>query len=134
MPYATRQRQAVLRVLERQAHPVAAPELAEALRQDGEPVGLATVYRQLERLAETGLAHKISSEAGAVYQYCPRGEKGGCFLLRCAFCGRLEHLECPQLEDLYQHLAQEHKFQVDPRRTILTGRCGACAKEGEHEA
>ena len=127
MPYATRQRQAVLRVLERQAHPVAAPELAEALRQDGEPEGLATVYRQLERLAETGLAHKISTETGAVYQYCPRGEKGGCFLLRCAFCGRLEHLECPQLEDLYQHLAQEHKFQVDPR-------CGACAKEGEHEA
>lgn len=134
MPYATRQRQAVLRALERQAHPVAAPELAEVLRREGEPVGLATVYRQLERLAETGLAHKIATEAGAVYQFCPRGEKGGCFLLRCAFCGRLEHLECPQLEDLYRHLEREHDFQVDPRRTILTGRCGACAKEGEHEA
>ena len=132
MPYMTRQRQAVLQALERQGeHPAAAPELAAALRQAGSSIGLATVYRQLERLVEDGLAHRITTETGALYQYCPRGEGGGCFLLRCEACGRLEHLDCSQLRALYRHLAAEHHFQVNPRRTILTGLCGAC---GEQEA
>lgn len=129
MPYTTKQRQAVLQALKRQGErPVAAPELADALRREGVPVGLATVYRQLERLAEAGAAHRIVTETGALYQYCPRrGET--CFLLRCSACGRLEHLDCPQLQELYHHLAAEHRFQVDPRQTVLTGLCGGCREQ-----
>ena len=136
MPYATKQRQAILRTLERQGErPAAAPELAETLRQEGCPVGLATVYRQLERLAEAGKVHKIAAEGGALYQYCPRcGEAGSCFLLRCQGCGRLEHLDCPQLQALYQHLEKEHHFRVAPRQTVLTGLCGTCTEqEAAHE-
>ena len=39
MPYTTKQRQAVLQALARQKRPVAAPELADTLRQAGEPRG-----------------------------------------------------------------------------------------------
>lgn len=135
MPYTTKQRQAVLQALERRGErPVAAPELADALRREGCPVGLATIYRQLERLAETGTVHRIATETGALYQYCPRRDAGQtCFLLRCAACGRVEHLDCPQLRSLYQHLASEHRFQVDPRQTVMTGLCALCAEqEAEH--
>lgn len=130
MPYTTRQSQAVLRVLERRGEcPVDARSLADDLRAEGISVGLATVYRQLDRLAEAGLVHRVSTETGALYQYCPRQAAGEvCFLLRCGRCGRMEHLDCPQLRALYQHIAAEHGFQVDPRRTILTGLCGRCAK------
>lgn len=135
MPYTTKQSQAILRVLElRGERPAAAPELAELLRREGVPVGLATVYRQLDRLAEAGLVHRITTDAGALYQYCPRQAAGEvCFLLRCQSCGRMEHLDCPQLRELYRHIAGEHGFRVDPRRTILTGLCGPCAeREAEH--
>lgn len=136
MPYATKQRQAVLRTLEGWGErPAAASELAAALRREGCSVSMATVYRQLEFLARTGRIHKIATEAGTLYQYCPRREEGGpCFLLRCAGCGRLEHLDCPQFRALYRHLKTEHHFQADPRQTVLTGLCGVCAgKEAGHE-
>ena len=50
MPYHTRQ-QAVLRCLEqRREESLSAAELAEELRRLGCAVGLATIYRQLEKL------------------------------------------------------------------------------------
>lgn len=131
MTYTTKQSQAILRALEHQGErPADARSLADGLRAEGVPVGLATVYRQLDRLAETGLVHKITTDAGALYQYCPRQAAGeACFLLRCQSCGRMEHLDCPQLQALYRHIAAEHGFQVDPRRTILSGLCGPCAEQ-----
>lgn len=60
MSYTTKQQQAVLRCLEqRQGEPLTAADLAQALRQEGCPVGLATIYRQLEKLTLTGQVHKM---------------------------------------------------------------------------
>ena len=57
MPYTTKQQQAVLRCLElRKEESLTAADLAEDLRQMGCPVGLATIYRQLEKLSAAGVA------------------------------------------------------------------------------
>lgn len=130
MPYNTRQRQAVLRCLERRPEEaLTACEIAEVLRRDQCPVGLATVYRQLERLEETGRVHRVDTGEGALYQFCVHGGARACFLLRCEACGRMVHLDCSHLEELCQHLAADHRFRVDPRRTILTGLCDVCGGE-----
>ena len=42
------------------------------------------------------------------------------------------HLDCAHLEEVCRHLAAEHRFYIDPRRTVLTGLCAAC-EEAEHE-
>lgn len=129
MPYHTKQHQAVLRCLEqRPGEALTAAELAEELRGAGSPVGLATIYRQLEKLEQAGRIHKVSTEEGAFYQYCPHpSQTHGCFLLRCEGCGRIVHLDCSHLWELYDHLEAEHHFRIDPRRTVLTGRCAVCA-------
>ena len=136
MSYITNQQQAVLRCLEARGEtPLTAAALAEDLRQEGTPVGLATVYRQLERLAQSGMVHKVNTEEGAFYQYCPhRGEQHhDCILLRCEDCGRIVHLDCAHLQHLYDHLEAEHHFRIDSRRTILTGLCQTCVgKEASH--
>ena len=131
MAYATKQYQAVLRCLEqRAAQALTAADLAEDLRRTGSPVGLATIYRQLDKLEHAGRVHKVTTEEGALYQYCPHGETDhNCFLLRCECCGRMVHLDCGHLEELYHHVETEHRFRIDPRRTILTGRCQICMKE-----
>ena len=70
MSYSTKQHQAVLRCLEQRAEEaLTAADLAEDLRRAGCPVGLATIYRQLERLEAAGRIHKIQTEEGALYQY-----------------------------------------------------------------
>lgn len=130
MPYNTKQRQAVLRFLEeRPEEALSACEIAESLRQNQCPVGLATVYRQLERLEAAGRVHRVDTGEGALYQFCTQGGRRACFLLRCESCGRMIHLDCVHLEALCRHLSADHRFRVDPRRTILTGLCDVCCGE-----
>lgn len=132
VPYSTRQRQAVLDCLSRRREePVTAREVAELLRREGCAVGLATVYRQLEKLEEAGLAHKANTEDGALYRYCGREAGRDCFLLKCRGCGRLLHLDCSHLGPLYEHLEQRHHFVIDPRATVFTGLCDVCARGAE---
>lgn len=131
MPYSTKQHQAVLHCLEqRPEEAMTAADLADSLRRAGSPVGLATIYRQLEKLERAGLVHKVNTEEGAFYQYCDHPSAAhDCFLLRCEACGRIVHLDCSHLQDLYRHLEAEHHFRIDPRRTVLTGLCQLCAEE-----
>ena len=132
MPYTTKQRRAVLHCLEG-GEALTPGEVAERLRGAGSPVGLATVYRQLEQLASAGQVHCIQTGEGALYQYCPQaGHPHDCFLLRCEGCGRMVHLDCAHLEEVCQHLSAEHHFRIDPRRTVLTGLCDHC-QEAKHE-
>lgn len=137
MPYHTKQQQAVLRCLEaRREESVTAAELSEDLRKAGCPVGIATIYRQLEKLELSGCIHKVNTEGGAFYQYCDRtdGERG-CFLLKCEGCGRILHLDCSHLQELYDHLETEHHFRINPHKTLFTGLCDVCSqKEESHGA
>ena len=55
MAYQTKQQQAVLRCLQERAEEcLSAADLSEDLRQSGLTVGLATVYRQLDKLDAYG--------------------------------------------------------------------------------
>ena len=65
MAYQTKQQQAVLRCLQLRAEEcLSAADLSEELRHGGLTVGLATVYRQLDKLTQQGLVHKVTTEEG----------------------------------------------------------------------
>ena len=67
MAYTTKQHQAILRCLEQRAEEaLSANQLAGDLRREGCPVGLATIYRQLDRLEQSGHIHKLTTDQGAV--------------------------------------------------------------------
>ena len=63
---------------------------------------------------------------------CSHPDDHSCFLLRCEDCGRIVHLDCGHLEGLCSHLESAHHFRIDPRRTILKGRCEHCLQEVAH--
>ena len=128
--YMTRQQQAVLSCIEGCSGGCTAGELTELLHAQGQSVGLTTVYRQLEKLERRGLVHKIVTDEGARYQYCRAHTAGrACFMIECEQCGRMEHVTCAHLDELYDHLAQEHGFRINPRRTLFYGLCQACSQE-----
>ena len=105
MSYSTKQHQAVLRCLEQRAEEaLTAADLAEGLRRAGCPVGLATIYRQLERLEKQGLVHKLVTDEGACWQYCDCHAHRDCILLKCEVCGAIQHMDCGHLGELYQHV------------------------------
>ena len=131
MTYMTRQQKAVLESIEKAHGGLAtAQELTERLHAEGQTIGLTTVYRQLEKLEHQGLVHKIVTDAGARWQYCDCHEKGHtCFMMKCERCGRVEHVDCHHMGELYEHLWQEHHFRINPHRTLLYGLCRECSEE-----
>ena len=128
--YMTRQQKAVLSCIETFGSGASAAELAALLQAQGESVGLTTVYRQLEKLHEQGLVHKIVTDNGTRYQFCRCHHNGrDCFLIKCEQCGCVEHIDCTHLSELYGHLAEEHHFRINPRRTLFYGLCQSCTRE-----
>jgi Fur family ferric uptake transcriptional regulator len=128
MAYSTRQQQAVLQCLARRGRElISVNELAEELRAAGCPVGLATIYRQLERLEAAGHIHKVSTEEGAFYQYCDHedGDRA-CFLLRCERCGRILHLDCSICGPCTSISNSSTTFSLIPARPCSRG-CATCA-------
>ena len=127
MAYMTRQQQAVLKCIEScPGGRATAMDLMQMLRQEGQTVGLSTVYRQLEKLVAQGKVHKLLTEEGACYQYCDKTVHRDCFLLQCEGCGAIFHMDCSHLGELYGHLLESHGFAINPRPTMFYGLCGKC--------
>lgn len=130
--YMTRQQKAVLQCMESLPGDAGAVELAELLHARGQAIGLTTVYRQLEKLEQQGLVHKIVTDEGARYRFCDcRRRSEECFLIKCEQCGKVEHARCEHLGELYGHLAADHHFRINPHRTLFYGLCQDCAGEAE---
>ena len=90
MAYETRQGRLVLEYREALGGKhVSGQEIADNLP---ERVGIATIYRQLEKLEARGLVRKyINDGEPACYQYAQDGTPGchGHLHLKCSACGRL---------------------------------------------
>ena len=107
--YTTKQQKAVLDCLsERADEPVSAAAIVDALREQGEHIGIATVYRQLEKLERQGSVHKVTTDEGAYYQFCTHGCATNCCLFKCERCGRIVHLDCHQLDRKSTRLNSSH--------------------------
>ena len=129
--YKTAGRQRLLDFLE--SHPdrqFTVEELCTEMdKQDGATSRKSTVYRHLSELCGEGTVRKYRSDTQSayVYQYVGQGECTRHFHLKCVTCGDLVHLECTVSEELLSHISAHHGFEVDSGRSILYGRCEACA-------
>ena len=105
-------------------------EISAYLSTEGSPLGTATIYRQLDKLVESGVVRKfvIDGKTGACYQYIENEHE--CrehFHLKCLRCGRLIHLNCDHLMSINKHIEEHHGFIIDPSQTVFYGRCTDCS-------
>ena len=122
----TRQRKAVTGVLDSVSGFHSAQELHSTLRESGENVGLATVYRTLQALAESGDVDTILREDGeTVYRRCI-GDAHHHHLV-CRDCGRTVEVEGPQVETWADLVATENGYVNVSHTLEIFGRCSACA-------
>ena len=104
-------------------------EISAFLSAEGSSMGVATIYRQLDRLVEQGLVRKYAFDGKtcACYQYIENEEQcRSHFHLKCLGCGRLIHLDCEHLAELTRHIEDEHDFAIDYSQTVFYGRCSEC--------
>ena len=118
----TEQREAILEALRASDRAVTAQELHGEL--DG--VGLATVYRNLQRLADEGMADTLRRESGEqAFLLCGSGHHHH---LSCRACGRVEQVTDCRLDDWARAVAAEHGFAEVEHHAELVGLCAECAR------
>ena len=121
---STRQRAAVAAVLDSVSDFRSAQELHDLLKQRGENVGLTTVYRTLQALAELGEVDVLRTDDGeSVYRRCSSGHHHH---LVCRRCGRAVEVEGPAVEKWADKVAAEHGFVEVSHTVEIFGLCPAC--------
>jgi Fur family ferric uptake transcriptional regulator len=120
----TRQRAAVAAVLADTDEFRSAQELHALLREGGDKVGLATVYRNLQAMAADGEIDMLRTDEGeAVYRACSTGHHHH---LVCRVCGRTVEVEGPTVEAWATRVSAEHGF-TEVRHTLeIFGTCATC--------
>jgi Fur family ferric uptake transcriptional regulator len=119
-------RAAVLDYLGRQRCCLSAQELFDGLRGEGRAIGIATVYRVLDQLAELRLVHRVDLGEG-VARYEPALPGGDHHHhLVCDDCGRVEAFSDAALERALSRVAGAKGFEVDAHDVVLHGACGDC--------
>ncbi|WP_309649737.1 Fur family transcriptional regulator [Nocardioides sp.] len=120
----TRQRLAVRQVLDSADDFRSAQDIHDALRREGERVGLATVYRALQSLVEAGEVDVLKTDAGeAVYRRCSTHHHHH---LVCRECGRTVEIEGPAVERWATAVALEHGYEDASHTLELFGTCSPC--------
>ena len=125
MQRMTKQRQAVLDELTRVSDFRSAQQIFEDLHSQGQRVGLATVYRSLQGLAEDGRVDTLrSSEGEVLYRSCASEHHH--HHLVCRECGFTEEIEQSQIESWVTRVAQAHGFTGVEHSLELFGTCSTC--------
>lgn len=120
----TRQRLAVRQVLDSAEDFRSAQDIHDALRREGERVGLATVYRALQSLVEAGEVDVLKTNAGeSVYRRCSTHHHHH---LVCRTCGRTVEVEGPAVERWAHAVALEHGYDDASHTLELFGTCSSC--------
>lgn len=124
---ATRQRGAVVEALEEAAGFRSAQEIHRLIRRRGRGVGLATVYRSLQSLAESGEADTLVSDEGeTLYRLCSRSDHH--HHLVCRGCGLSVEVASPSVERWASQTARRHGF-TDPTHDLeVWGLCPECSE------
>lgn len=120
----TRQRRAITAALGASEEFRSAQEIHDLLRREGESIGLATVYRALQVLADAGQVDVVKTDSGeAVYRQCSPSHHHH---LVCRDCGRTIEIQGPAVELWANTMAAEHGYSGVSHTIELFGTCPAC--------
>ncbi len=104
-----------------------AEDIYRALLDDGEEIGLATVYRVLTQFEAAGLVERHHFESGqAVFEL---SEKGHHDHIVCVSCGKVEEFYDEVIEGRQREIASAKGYLVTDHSLTLYGQCSDCQKK-----
>ncbi|MBC7302610.1 MAG: transcriptional repressor [Nocardia sp.] len=123
---STRQRSAISALLSDIDEFRSAQELHDELRKRGENIGLTTVYRTLQSLADASMVDVLRTDTGeSVYRQCSSGHHHH---LVCRQCGRTVEVEGPTVEAWAESIASDHGFTEVSHTLEIFGTCRDCVR------
>jgi len=104
-----------------------AQDVYAEMRQHGAKIGLTTVYRALQALADGGHVDVLRTDDGeSVYRACATGEHH--HHLVCRRCGRTVEVAGPDVERWAEMVGADHGFTEITHTVEVFGTCSSCAK------
>jgi len=119
-------RAAVVETLATLGCSVTAKEIGDRLRERGEDIGVASIYRTLDLLDRLHLARRVDMAEG-VARYEPIDPSGDHHHhLVCQSCGEVRAFEDRELEHAIEQLSRRVDYAVDAHDVTLRGECPGC--------
>ncbi len=122
----TKQRQLILKIIERADGHLDADQIYERVRQLLPGISLSTVYRNLQLFRNVGLLaeHQFSGMRRR-YEIATRSRHHH---LMCIGCGRIFEFSCPSSDGLQTRITREKGFRVTDAEVRLVGYCPECQR------
>ena len=120
----TRQRAAVAHALGAADTFRSAQDIHEVLRAAGERVGLTTVYRTLQAMADAGEVDVLRNDGEAMYRRCRSNDHH--HHLVCRSCGTTVELAAADVESWTEAVARRHGFTEVSHTVEVFGVCRSC--------
>ena len=121
----TKQREAILKILQNiRSHPTA-DQIYDEVRKDIPDISKGTVYRNLQVLAANG-AISVLNINGTQSRY--EEKQDGHYHFRCEECKRVFDLDEPIDKDLDERIARKTGFIVSNHQMEFRGLCKECQK------
>jgi Fur family ferric uptake transcriptional regulator len=125
----TTQRQIILEELSKvKSHPTA-NEVYDMVRKRLPRIGLGTVYRNLELMAESGIILKL--EVGGTQKRFDSTTHLH-YHIRCSDCGKVDDIELPVQHQINEVASQNTSYQVLSHHIEFSGTCEQCSSTTDH--
>lgn len=123
----TPQRRAVLRTVAASHNHLSPAEIYDQVRQEHPGIGVVTVYRTLDILAELGLICEVHTGSSS-RNYLMRRPSHHHHHLICSGCGTVVEFTDCELDKLAKKLSRETGFEVEEHLLEFFGHCQNCQK------
>ena len=125
--YNTKQKEIILNTIKKQKHAFTVKDIYNEINTK---TGLTTIYRLVDKLVEEKQLNKfISDDNTTYYQYLEKNKKKNHFYLKCDKCKDIFHIDCDCINELSNHIINNHKFKLNKENIIIKGICDKCQKE-----
>ena len=129
----TRERRALLEhVLSVRGH-FDVDDLLMRLRRSGHRVSRATLYRNLPRLVDSGLIHKVEMDRGQARYELMLGRHHHDHMV-CLGCGAILEFESPEVERIQREVCRRRRFVMTGHTHQIRGYCVSCADDHQTQA
>ena len=100
---------------------ISAEDVYKLLIEQGEEIGLATVYRVLNQFDDAGILNRHHFEGGkSVFEISQKAHHDH---LVCLKCGKVIEFEDPLIEERQEQIAKEHDLKLTHHSLYLYGEC-----------
>jgi len=127
----TTQRQIILEELGKVTSHPTANEVYDMVRKRLPRIGLGTVYRNLELMAESGIILKL--EVGGTQKRFD-ATVAPHYHIRCTACGKVDDIDIEVQESINQAAEQATNYQILGHHIEFTGICHDCLQKGSNRA